>query len=103
MDDYIEREAVFLEMDSCDYLCDVQIENGKTLLFYDSLAENVKSIPAADVRPVVRGEWVDAVQGCGDSPHVRCSNCNEYYWRYFSKFRFCPNCGADMQTPEKEE
>lgn len=55
------------------------------------------AIPAADVRPVVRGEWKDAMQSCNDSPHVKCSVCGEYYWRYFNKFNFCPNCGADMR------
>lgn len=60
-------------------------------------AENIRAISAADVRPVVRGKWKDAMQSCHDSPHVKCSVCGEYYWRYFKKFNFCPNCGADMR------
>lgn len=39
----------------------------------------------------------DIMQGCHDSPHVKCSVCGEYYWQYFKKFNFCPNCGADMR------
>ena len=57
----------------------------------------LKKLPAADVRPVVRGRWIDAIQSCHDSPHVKCSVCSEYYWQYFKKFSFCPNCGADMR------
>ena len=55
---------------------------------------------AADVRPVVRGKWKDAMQSCNDSPHVKCSVCGEYYWRYFKKFNFCPNCGTDMRNAD---
>ena len=82
MTDYIPREAVldFVEPDARPFL-----------------AERIKSIPAADVRPVKRGEWKDAMQSCNDSPHVKCSVCGEYYWRYFKKFNFCPNCGAVME------
>ena len=60
----------------------------------------IAAIPAADVRPVVRGRWKDAMQSCHDSPHAKCSVCGEYYWRYFKKFNFCPNCGADMRGEE---
>ena len=59
--------------------------------------EDVTRLLSLDVRPVVRGKWKDAMQNCNDSPHVKCSVCGEYYWRYFKKFNFCPNCGADMR------
>ena len=61
------------------------------------LESNDAKYERADVRSVVRGEWKDAMQGCHDSPHVKCSVCGEYYWQYFKKFNFCPNCGADMR------
>lgn len=64
------------------------------------IKSTLKNLPAADVRPVVRGRWKDAMQSCHDSPHVKCSVCGEYYWRYFKKFNFCPNCGADMRGKE---
>lgn len=83
MDDFISREAA------------LSAQNKSMNL--NEMRERLKRIPAADVRPVVRGKWVDAVQSCHDSPHVRCSMCGEYYWRYFNKFNFCPNCGADMR------
>ena len=65
--------------------------------FWVTQLEALMDIPAADVRPVVRGKWKDAMQSCHDSPHVKCSVCGEYYWQYFNKFNFCPNCGADMR------
>lgn len=83
MSDYIEREAA--------------IEEAKKSHLYFDLKPIINSLPAADVRPVVRGRWEDAMQSCHDSPHVKCSVCGEYYWRYFNKFNFCPNCGAKME------
>lgn len=61
------------------------------------MLEEIEMYPAADVRPVVRGRWKDAMQSCHDSPHVKCSVCGEFYWQYFKKFSFCPNCGAEME------
>ena len=91
MGEYIEREKL-LELyvdgkyDTADYHVPVPV-----------IIQNIKDIPAADVRPVVRGRWKDAMQSVHDSPHVKCSVCGEYYWRYFKKFNYCPNCGADMR------
>lgn len=61
--------------------------------------EAVNNIPPANVKPVVRGKWLDG----------RCTNCAwelpdyEYYGGYeignisCDKFNFCPHCGADMR------
>lgn len=62
-----------------------------------NILEYLDEAPAADFRPVVRGKFEDAMQSCHDSPHVKCSVCGEYYWQYFKKFNFCPNCGALME------
>ena len=53
----------------------------------------VESLPAADVRPVVRGRWVDSKL---DGVPSHCSECNYPIDRFY-KTRFCPNCGADMR------
>ena len=51
----------------------------------------IDTIPAADVRPVVRGEWelVDDVLWL-------CSKCHYAHGRS----NFCPNCGADMRNAD---
>lgn len=64
----------------------------------------MKNIPAADVRPVVRGKWIlvkdwsNEVVECGEKYWV-CSLCgcgsDSYDTTYHTNF--CPNCGADMQ------
>ena len=49
-------------------------------------------IPTEDVRPVVRGKWIDDGSGC-----VVCSECGEEHeWDMF-RANFCDNCGADMR------
>ena len=50
-------------------------------------------VPAADVRPVVRGTWEDINLGW-----AQCTNCKLFVIgsREKSQYRFCPNCGADM-------
>lgn len=50
-------------------------------------------LPAADVRPVVRGKWLES--DCG--PLQKCSICKATGW---DGFYFCPNCGADMRAEE---
>lgn len=66
-----------------------------------------KDTPAADVAPVVHGEWIDGSEmpkpKCGKSKYKDdkqyCSNCcrEMFHWKaviYPSKY--CPSCGAKM-------
>lgn len=84
MTDYIPREAVleFVEPDARPFL-----------------AERIKSIPDADVRPVVRGEWKPRDLTWGRS-YYYCSACEETVdmptAMGIPMFRYCPNCGARM-------
>ena len=62
----------------------------------------IRNIPAANVRPVVRGEWIDirpinqstferiAIKGA----YNKCSLCGRLC---FFEENFCPRCGADMR------
>ena len=78
MGDYIERQAVLNAYDA------VQRKNGPWR--FETL---IKSVPAADVRPVVRGRWEK------DTPMgYKCSVCG---CLMPGKPNFCPNCGADMR------
>lgn len=68
---------------------------------------NIEKITAADVRPVVRGEWIK--KGC----YAFCSNCGErkaIAWPTtveelvnVYRLKFCNNCGADMRPEGREE
>lgn len=56
--------------------------------------------PAADVRPVVRGKWINRGKNSlfPDDTIWACSECDSIY---FTRLRFCPYCGADMRELEK--
>ena len=57
---------------------------------YHRAAERViAGVPAADVRPVVRGKWIR------NGWSFRCPECGHDI--LFSVRNFCPNCGADMR------
>ena len=54
-------------------------------------------IPAADVRPVVRGKWVN--YGDEYRPDIKCCICGQRKPILLGNFNFnfCTNCGADMR------
>ena len=90
MAEYIEREAAIESFRK-------NLDGGYVMTNDAQTAHILQSLPAADVRPVVRGKWEKAdVQ-----PYFRkhfdifvCSNCHA---RGQTKWNFCPNCGADMR------
>lgn len=53
----------------------------------------LRKIPAADVRPVVHGEWLEPDDDYG---YLECSVCEERSPND-EEWSFCPNCGADMR------
>ena len=92
--DYIEREAAE------DVIADIinnPIEDG----FRDSIEilSRIHMLPTSDVRPVVRGRWVD--NGIPESILSGCSVCG--YTCGSSSMNFCPNCGADMREVDDED
>lgn len=58
--------------------------------------EEFDKLPAADVKPVVRGKWERRNWGFD---YDCCSVCG-YEHRYAGTFNYCPNCGADMREVE---
>lgn len=72
----------------------------------DDAEKILRSIPAADVKPVVHARWGDTsvytVKGKIDMVQSEfCPNCKKYhttpYSYYVEHHKFCPNCGADMR------
>ena len=95
---YIERDAAIET--AVDYRIDVienEYDRGYQIAVQD-IAKGLNAIPAADVRPVVRGKWI--VRG----QDIYCSACksesgyNPFGASSFSNF--CPNCGAEMDGTE---
>lgn len=58
--------------------------------------EKLMTLPAADVKPVVKGEWID--KGYHEEWTFECSVCGGCSPE---EYDFCPHCGADMREEGK--
>lgn len=89
MSEYISREAALRA--NC-YFCSVHLKDDSPC--DEKCADYMKfmEIPAADVRPVVRGKWIDHQEGRWI--YAKCSECGTVH---DVKSNFCPSCGADMR------
>lgn len=109
MNDYISRQTVLRCIkESRDGIDWGQSEDGDAFLHYSAALYRTvackECLPAADVVPVVHGEWEDKEvihKRCIEEwQSARCSACEKYhttpYMYYFDDFKFCPNCGAKM-------
>ena len=57
--------------------------------------EDVMALPAVDAVPVVHGRWIDENPDNYLDPRMRCSICTGIESPLI-KWRYCPNCGAQM-------
>lgn len=90
MDDYIKRKDILPALNI------FKGSPGWASFSVDYIKRHIKELSAADVRPVVRGEWID---------ECSCSVChwtrvNEDGFPLVTDYNFCPNCGADMRDKE---
>ena len=90
MAEYIERETA--QKILCGWCGVCQHPTLEDLEKCDDICPQFARIPNADVRPVVRGQWLKESRWT-----ARCSECRfPVYPR--DKHRFCPNCGAKMEV-----
>ena len=84
-----------------DYSRLVYIPPNDGLAIAKFFADQISNLPAADVTPVVRGEWVDTPNGT----EIICSYCKAD-WNVFDndtyRFNYCPNCGAKMEREDED-
>ncbi len=96
MSDYISREAAIeaITEEQC-YKCPVK--PGTCYICKTSSAKRqIRRIPAADVRPVVRGSWEWEMYQM--TPHCSvCGGKGKPGPAIEERFLFCPWCGADMR------
>lgn len=107
MSDYISREAAIDYIREQSEECQKAFEElgGERGIYadaYNDLAEDFYSIPAADVAPVVHGEWLRADDDWNSLTTIQCSLCSEE-WCFETdddvsllNYKYCPNCGAKM-------
>ena len=92
MTDYIEREAA-KEAAWENIINNVVEEQGMYGYLVNLVDKVFDAIPAADVRPVVHGTWINRQKEPKHRAWYTCSLCKgqfDYTWH------FCPNCGAKM-------
>ena len=64
--------------------------------------DHIRDIPAADVEPIVYGEWEERVVEEADAWSRRrffCSACGD--WQTYGKPPRCPHCGAHMKVADE--
>ena len=61
----------------------------------------IEDAPAADVAPVVHGEW-EIVVGSNGKEYMVCTRCRVSQ-DLTGVFTYCPNCGAKMDGGDSDE
>ena len=95
MDEYIEREAAYEDFERCN------TENPKwTPSRVKTLIARQK---AADVAPVVHGQWVHEHISEGYA-WVICSECEAVIHKILinKRLNYCPNCGAKIDLEDEQ-
>lgn len=63
--------------------------------YFEKAAQMLEKLPAADVAPVVHGQWIE------DHDYLKCPECGvmvKWDFTFFDigNWNYCPNCGAIM-------
>ena len=90
MVEYIEKEAA--QKIICGWCGVCKSPTVCDLMHCDDICPQFAQIPAADVKPVARGKWIDHQEGRWI--YAKCSECGTVH---DVKSNFCPNCGAKTE------
>lgn len=89
MSEYINRESIR------KVLMDVCSDENCPMFIAATIDQVIDYEPAADVAPVVHGEWItiDDISRCSECGYIPAydSSIDDLYYS-----PFCPNCGAKM-------
>ena len=105
MAEYIEREALLKDISESVVFSVKEGQPSLEIRGANKITDRIKAAPAADVVEVVHGEWLD--NGDRDSNGVpkpfaiSCSICGSSAGASWMKY--CPNCGAKMDTERRCE
>lgn len=66
---------------------------------FEQLAEKIMSVPSAQQKGKWKKEVLGSTSGYGTTVMYQCSECEQMA---ISKYKFCPNCGADMRKGDEE-
>ncbi len=90
MDEFISKKALLRLVETMPSSPTTERENR----LINAFITTVKNFPAADVRPVVRAEWLPFGKRGIYGMMYACSSCHA---KYDGKTNFCPDCGAVME------
>lgn len=103
--EYIEKDAAIAAANILNIYRAITPEDAVTVV-----VRRINNTPPADVKPVVRGEWVHGEEVCnrwsGEAVAIRyykdwhCSECGYIAAKTTINeptYCFCPNCGAEMR------
>lgn len=102
MDEYVNRKKLEETFDNADTdVCESDMDGHSDWGFGRENVRNViRSVPAADVAPVVHGKW-DSLDGY--KTRRVCSVCGWDVSEYGKFYSYCPNCGARMDKGDKDD
>lgn len=93
MTKYIELEAAINEFDYRSQFYDA--EWGNKRFAPDDVETIIRSVPAADVAPIVHAQWLYFLSSWENIEYLQCSNCKKNIKGKY-KYKYCPHCGAKM-------
>lgn len=107
MTEYVERKKLEETFDNADPdVCESNFDGYSEWGFGRENVRNViRSVPAADVTPVVHGRWIHSrYEDCSEQfDIVKCSQCSHEAYAmafYVLNGNYCPNCGAKMRQED---
>lgn len=95
MAEYIKREAITQE------ILGLTIVDSAVAAYADAVLDCTQRIPAADVAPVVYGQWI-TIEKWAAKAQYKCSVCGRRIMasldvaKVMGKYPYC-NCGANME------
>ena len=98
--EYISREAA-LSMPWANGQYDHEHANEHFICGLETYKEWLEQIPAADVKPVVRGKWKH--DGSDWKNRFICDQCGYKWFFEAEEAHFCSNCGCAMGNEISEE
>ena len=109
MTEYIEKEKAIKDANTVKV---PGLPQWKSAVGYT--IEKLKSIPAADVKPVTHGKWIfEEYELASWCTKAICSSCKKtvannsdlaHDWGqklFLHDYQFCPKCGADMREEKQ--
>ena len=82
---YIDAEKITFDLSGLVYILPTDMHTTG-----EYFMRQIRKMPVEDVRPNVRGKWIIS----RDNNQFYCSVCGELS---DYKYRFCPDCGADLR------